>query len=254
MVHHLPVVQTQRNTDTHTTDTDTETHTQRQTQTQTQTHAETHTQRQNRKHVYSRRWSWPSFHRGGSSDPALRRHARHCGTRPATSVLVSPQDVFGGTQTSTLSPPPLLPLSRSFSSSSPCSRLTFSQVTVLEVHKTCLQPHRKLIVKTQNLHLQPEINSPNIFLSVMISVSMARLFARQGLHSSTQPFGQTAGDRQSLRRCGSYPQTCPLDPEHVPIDYFQKIISGEWTKAPAPATSTSRWRIGSQQPSVQMLR
>ena len=109
----------------HTTDTDTETHTQRQ----TQTHAETHTQRQNRKHVYSRRWSWPCFHRGGSSDPASRRHARHCGTRSATSVLVSPQDVFGGTQTSTLSLslPPLLPLSRSFSSSSPCSRLTFSQ-------------------------------------------------------------------------------------------------------------------------------
>ena len=39
--------------------------------------------------------NWPSFHRGGSSDPALRRHARHCGTKPATSVLVLPQNMFG---------------------------------------------------------------------------------------------------------------------------------------------------------------
>ena len=51
MVHHLPVVQTQRNTDTH------------------HTHRQAHTKQ---KTFCSRRWSWPSFHRGGSSDPALR--------------------------------------------------------------------------------------------------------------------------------------------------------------------------------------
>ena len=121
MVHHLPVVQTQRNTDTHHrhTQTDTGRHRHKQGNTDTDTNKETQTQtrkhrhkkKQNRKHFYSRRWSWPSFHRCGSSDPALRRHA-HCGTRPATYVLVSPQGAFGGTQTAALSPPPLLPLSR----------------------------------------------------------------------------------------------------------------------------------------------
>ena len=83
MVYHLPVVQTQTqaptDTDTHHTDTK-------------QTSRQTHTPK---KKLYSRRWSWPSFHRGGSNDPSLRRHARHCGTKPATSVLVLPQDVFG---------------------------------------------------------------------------------------------------------------------------------------------------------------
>ena len=73
----------------------TDRHRHKQTDTQTQTHAETHTQKQNRKHFYARRWFWLSF---------------HCG--PTTSVLVSPQDVFGGTQTSTLSSasPPFVPL------------------------------------------------------------------------------------------------------------------------------------------------
>ena len=139
VVRHLPVVQTQRNTDTHRRHSRRDTHSHRDRRRHRQALRDARTRKNKTEHhVYSRRWSWPSFHRGGSSDPALRRHARHCGTRPATSVLVSPQNVFGGTQTSTLSPPPLLPSSRSFPSSSPCSRLTTSQLTVLEVHKTLL--------------------------------------------------------------------------------------------------------------------
>ena len=80
---------------------------------QRRTHEDTstHKQKKQQKTRLLSRWSWPSFHRAGSSDPALWRQARHCGTSPATSVLVSQQDAFGGTQTSTLSPPPLPPSS-----------------------------------------------------------------------------------------------------------------------------------------------
>ena len=64
--------------------------TQAETQTHTQTHTETHT---NKTTLFSRTWSWPSLHRDGSSDPTLRRYARHCCTKQATSVLLSQRDV-----------------------------------------------------------------------------------------------------------------------------------------------------------------
>ena len=72
--------------------------------TQTQTHAETRKKNKN-KHLYSRRWSWPSFHRGGSSDPALRRATAGPGSHVRSRLAAG--RVW--------------------------CRLTFSQVTVLEV-------------------------------------------------------------------------------------------------------------------------
>ena len=62
----------------------------RDTDTHTDTHRDTHT---NKTTLFSRTWSWPSLHRDGSSDPTLRRYARHCCTKQATSVLLSQRDV-----------------------------------------------------------------------------------------------------------------------------------------------------------------
>ena len=56
---------------------------------------QTHTKKQKHKLFTPGDGPGPSFHQDGSTDSALRRHARHCGTRPATSVLVSLRDVFG---------------------------------------------------------------------------------------------------------------------------------------------------------------
>ena len=104
-------------------------------------HTDTQTHSKKRTHFYSRRWSWPSFHGDGSSDPALWRQARHCGPgqpRPFSSrsrtCLVAPNHRR----------------SRSFSASScPRSLSTSSESLLWKCTKHFQLLFRKLSLKTR---------------------------------------------------------------------------------------------------------
>ena len=138
-----------------------------------------HTRRHKHRHTHTKTAV------GKSSDPALRRQPRHRGTRPATSVLVSRQDVCGGTQTSTFSPPALLPSLRSRFWK--CSKPLHSLGSV-SASKIIPQPLGSVYVTEINSQnpgscVWNENTFPNLFLSVMTSVSME--LPQKAVHAGT---------------------------------------------------------------------